>query len=206
MKVSVIMASFCGNYNDSKNRDQKFIRAVNSFLNQTYKDTELIIVSDGCEITSRICEERFINYPNIKLIKLEKQNIFSGNVRNSGLEYAEGDLIMYLDNDDVIGKNHIETIVNQFDKNNYDMVYYNDFLTLTHDFKQLQRRDVQPRWASIGTSSIAHINSPEVKGCWSDGYGHDFIFFLRLISKGFKFKKLDIDPKYIVCHYANADF
>ena len=208
MKVSVIMASFLGEYNGTKNRDQKFIRAVNSFLNQTYKNTELIIVSDGCPITNQICEQRYINEPNFKLVKMEKQNIFSGNVRNAGLENVDpnSQLITYLDSDDVIGKAHIETIVNQFDTKEFDMVYYNDFLTLTHDFKQLQRRDVQPRWASIGTSSISHINSPEVQGCWCDGYGHDFLFFLRLVSKGFRFKKLDIDPKYIVCHYGNGDF
>ena len=50
MKISVIMASFL-QMGHKTNQDIKFVRAVKSFLNQTYKDKELIIVSDGCQKT-----------------------------------------------------------------------------------------------------------------------------------------------------------
>ena len=53
MKFSVIMASYLGNYPGcANNREAKFIRSVKSFLNQSYDNKELIIVSDGCEITT----------------------------------------------------------------------------------------------------------------------------------------------------------
>ena len=45
LKVSVVMASFLGEYSGAaKNRDKKFLRAVKSFKNQTYDNKELIIV------------------------------------------------------------------------------------------------------------------------------------------------------------------
>jgi glycosyltransferase involved in cell wall biosynthesis len=54
-KASVIMASFLGDYpNAASNRDKKLIRAVNSFINQSYENKELVIVSDGCTKTYEI--------------------------------------------------------------------------------------------------------------------------------------------------------
>jgi glycosyltransferase involved in cell wall biosynthesis len=208
MKISVICASYLGDYlGAAKNREKKYIRAVNSFINQTYDNKELIIVSDGCEKTKKIYEENWTNNKNIKLVMIPKQSILSGNVRNAGLMLADGDIITYLDNDDVIGKTHLQTIVEQFDK---DWVYYDDYLVLDNTFKNFEKRWVQPKYGKIGTSSISHMNP---KNCdllkdlkWSDGYGHDYMFVLSLIQSGTEFKKLNKNPQYLVCHYRNADF
>lgn len=193
-----------------QNLDLKFKRAVNSFLNQTYEDKELIIVSDGCEITNRLFNENFSNKPNVKLIPIPKQPLYSGIMRNIAFEVINGDIVTYLDADDVIGKNHLKIIQEQFDINKYDFVYYNDYMTLNKEFSKLHVRVVEPRWASIGTSSISHKSPKTLKNGeylkFSTGYGHDFIYFMKLSSLGYKFKKLDKMPEYIVCHYKNADF
>jgi len=204
MKISVIMASWLGVPN-RKDLDIKFIRAVNSFLKQTYKDKELIIISDGCQVTEYLYERYFKNNPLIKYKYLEKQPLYSGNVRNAGLELANGDIISYLDSDDVIGKNHLQIIANGF-KDNIDYVYYNDYMVLDKSFKKFQKRIVDLRWAKIGTSSISHKNLDVIKGNWPTGYGHDFIFMLKLNALGLKHKKLQQSSQYFVCHYANGDF
>ena len=46
----------------------------------------------------------FINESNIKFIKIDKHPIYSGECRNSGFPLVEGEIISYLDNDDVLGK------------------------------------------------------------------------------------------------------
>ena len=46
---------------------------------------------------------------------------------------------MYLDADDVWGKTHMETIMNQF-SDEVDWVYYDDYLVLTPDFSKVQKR------------------------------------------------------------------
>lgn len=204
-KVSVIMASYLLPYPGSAtNRDKKFIRAVNSFKKQKYDNRELIIVSDGCPLTVELYNKYFSNEPNIKLIQIPKQPLYSGTMRNVALDMADGNIISYLDSDDVLGSNHLKKIVDQFDLENYDMVYYNDYMTLDSSFKKLHLRIVEPRWASIGTSSISHKNLSELK--WNLGYGHDFCFVIKMVSMGLRFKKLEKIPEYIVCHYANGDW
>ena len=214
MKVSVVMASYLGQYygRTTENRDKKLIRAVNSFLKQTYEDTELIIISDGCEVTNKLFDEHWKTNPKVQIFKSIKMPIFSGNIRSMGNKMASGDIICYLDSDDVIGKNHVKTIVDQFDIEKYDWVYFNDYLVLNKEFNKFQTRYVEPRYASIGTSSIAHVNLNTYKNrfskqpAWSDGYGHDFLFVMSLASAGTRFKKLETNPQYFVCHTANSDF
>lgn len=213
MKVTVIMASYLSPYPGSaSNPEKKFLRAVNSFKSQTYEDKELIIVSDGCQKTVELYEKYFLNDENIHLLPIQKQPLYSGEMRNVALRQANGDIICYLDADDIIGKKHIQTIIEQFTED-VDWVYYNDYLVKSADFKQQHVRLVEPRYASIGTSSIAHRNfyserykKDISKPTWKVGYGHDWLYVLKMCSFGYKFKKLNIAPQYLVCHYGGGDF
>ena len=209
-KVSVIMASYLGNYpGRASNPEDKFIRAVKSFITQSYENKELIIVSYGCELTTFLYENMFKKFDNIKLVNVPKQPIYSGECRNAGLRVATGEIICYLDNDDIFSKNHIQTIMDQFTEE-YDLVYYDDYLVKSADFKQLEKRIVEVRYGSIGTSSISHKNLKNekyknIKIWWSDGYGHDHVFISNIIINGMQFKKLEKNPGYLVCHYGGGD-
>ena len=208
LKVSVIMASWCGS--GRENMDKKFVRAVNSFINQTYKgEKELIIVGDGCQTTKNLYEQNWKDNKEVIYFASPKQQMYAGGIRSIALKIATGDIITYLDNDDVLGKTHLQTIVDQF-TDDIDWCYYNDYLVLNKEFTKFQVRYVDPRWASIGTSSITHRNP---KTCnvlknveWFSGYGHDFLFVLKLASTGSKYKKLKTTPQYIVAHTGNSDF
>ena len=204
-KVSVIMASYLLPYPGSAtNRDKKFIRAVNSFRKQKYQNKELIIVSDGCPLTIDLFNKHFSSENNIKLIQIPKQPLYSGEMRNVAFDVADGDIISYLDSDDVLGPKHLQIIVEQFDLDKWDWVLYNDYMVLDKTFKRLHLRIVEPRWASIGTSSISHKNIKGIK--WTSGYGHDWLFCFKLSSMGLKFKKLKKMPEYLVAHYSGGDY
>jgi glycosyltransferase involved in cell wall biosynthesis len=209
MKISVVMASFLG-MPQRTNLDLKFKRAVNSFLNQSYEDKELLIISDGCEKTIQLYSEFFGEKENVKLIPIPKQPYYSGIMRNIAFQIAEGDMITYLDSDDVLGKDHLNIIKNQFDFDKMDWCYYNDYLVLNKEFTKLQTRVVDPRWSSIGTSSVAHKHPRLLKNGeflkWQTGYSHDFVFVMKLASLGYRFKKLETSPQYLVAHYHSADF
>jgi len=208
MKVSVIMASWINP--QRPNSDKKLIRAVNSFINQTYTDEkELIIVGDGCPKTKELYDANWKENKQIIYFGSNKLPMYAGGIRDIGLKIASGDLIMYLDNDDVYGKTHIQTIVEQF-TDEIDWCYFNDYLVLNKEFNKFQKRFVDTRYGSIGTSSIAHRNPKkseilkDIK--WYSGYSHDFLFVFDLVSTGAKSKKLKTAPQYLVAHYANADF
>jgi glycosyltransferase involved in cell wall biosynthesis len=178
------------------NPEFKFKRAINSFIAQEHKNCELVIVSDGCKKAEKIYLENFTQIPNIRFKFIEKQILFSGVVRNTGIEMAQGELICYLDHDDIFGTRHLLTINQYFDTNIYDWCYYNDFLIIDKDFNTLERNiSLHPCW--IGTSCIVHKKSLGVR--WSNGYGHDW----ELIKNYLFNKRPGIKiptAQYYVCH------
>jgi len=210
-KVSVIMASYLGNYpGRTTNPEQKFVRAVKSFISQTYQNKELIIVADGCDVTEQLYNEHFSTFDNIKFIKIPKQPIYGGEIRNAGIDIASGEIISYLDNDDVLGKSHLEIIMSEF-TDDVDMLYYDDYLVMSPNFKKLHMRLNETRYGSIGTSSITHRNFNDEKFNdvrnnlkWIDGYAHDWIYIMSLIINGFIFKKMSKPSQYLVCHYGGG--
>ena len=110
MLVSVIMPTY--------NTDHSFLfESVSSILKQSYKNFEFIIVDD--------CSNKNDNYSFIadnfkdKRIRLFRNSTNSGVAAtlNRALEYANGDLIVRMDSDDVAKKNRISKLVNMFKKN-----------------------------------------------------------------------------------------
>ena len=77
---------------------------INSCLNQTYKNFEIILVDDGSSSDIEPYIEKFKN--QIKLIK--KQNGGQGSARNLGIRNSSGQWIVPLDSDDTIPENFLE--------------------------------------------------------------------------------------------------
>ena len=94
MQFSIIMQSLISDYpNSARDKEAKILRAVNSVLNQTFQDFELIIVADGCQKTVDIILQNFDLSDNLKLFKLERAATgkqWSANGRNIGIDRATG--------------------------------------------------------------------------------------------------------------------
>jgi glycosyltransferase involved in cell wall biosynthesis len=115
MKISVIMQVYLGPYPGARSNPQyKFIRAVNSFLLQKHQDKELIIVADGCDESKLLYEHCFHAFPEIKFAYVARGDLprmydvrdnkkwFRGIPRQVGRTIASGDLITYMDADDIM--------------------------------------------------------------------------------------------------------
>lgn len=183
----------------ASNRLIKFTRAIDSFLSNDYLKKELIIVSDGCNKTNEIYNH-YRNKKNIKLIKLDKQPLFSGNVRQSGLDAATGDYICYLDTDDILTPDHLALVVSKFKKHkSCDWIYFDDFYKRSFSNSEFGQRNSELKLGSIGTSCIAHKKDMGISWQGFDGYNHDWNFIEKLMKTHKNYIK--VEPcGYVVCH------
>lgn len=101
-------------------------RCVESLLNQTYKNIEIILVNDASPDNSiAIMKEYEKKYPDIiKCIYLTK-NVRQGGARNRGLKIAKGKFICFVDSDDWVDSDYIDKLYNKACNTNSDIVYCN---------------------------------------------------------------------------------
>ncbi len=93
--------------------------AVNSVLNQTYKNIETVIVNDGSTDSSTL---NFLNsLQNDKIKIINQQNKGLGGARNTGIEHAQCDYLGFLDSDDWLDNNFYEILVDSCETNNADI-------------------------------------------------------------------------------------
>lgn len=111
-KISVIIPVY--------NTNPEFLqKAINSVLNQTYKNIEVIIVNDGSTDNNTLNFLKTLNNKNINIINQENKG--AGGARNTGINSATGDYIGFLDADDWLDKNFYEVLLNLCENNDADI-------------------------------------------------------------------------------------
>ncbi len=102
------------------NRKDKLKDAVESVLQQTYENLEIIVVNDAGEDISEL-----INSFNNKRVKLitHKENKGLAAARNTGLKNARGKYIAYLDDDDIYYPDHLNTLVSFLENRKLKVAY-----------------------------------------------------------------------------------
>lgn len=96
-------------------------RAVDSLLNQTYSYLDIILVDDGSpDKCPQICDEYAHKDNRIRVI--HKSNGGLSDARNAGLDIAKGEYITFLDSDDYLSLNAIETFVKIIKEQKVDIV------------------------------------------------------------------------------------
>ena len=115
-------------------------RAINSVLNQTYKNIETIFVNDYPD--DKKLEIRIYNY--LKSLKLNNlryvchdKNYGACKARNTGIKLSKGYYIAFLDDDDEWIEDKIELMVNEFVYNNVGLVYSNYYLCINNKISEV---------------------------------------------------------------------
>lgn len=95
-------------------------RCVESVCNQTYKDIEIILVDDGgIDKCPQKCDEWRKKDQRIKVI--HQKNMGLSEARNSGLESSCGEYVIYVDSDDSIEEDLVESLMNLIEEHNVDI-------------------------------------------------------------------------------------
>jgi glycosyltransferase involved in cell wall biosynthesis len=131
------------------NASRYIIETLESVRNQTYRDWELIIVDDGSnDLSAELVQEFTSRHPGIAklLFHQHKENRGTSASRNLGLRYAQGELICFLDADDVWHPNFLDFFIHVFDRYpEISMAYAPALLWHTSDMGRDNSKDAVQR-------------------------------------------------------------
>lgn len=114
MKISIIVPVY--------NSARYITECIESLLQQTYKNYEILLVDDcSTDESLQICKDRAKSNPSISIIHLKKNGGVSI-ARNIGVRYAKGEYITFVDSDDYVANDFIEKLLSPLSTMNYDMI------------------------------------------------------------------------------------
>ena len=105
-KISVIVPVY--------NVEAYLERCVESILQQTYANFELILINDGsADSSGQICDYLASQYENIKVYHIENAGV--SNARNMGIQLATGSWVTFIDSDDFVTKDYLKILISAVD-------------------------------------------------------------------------------------------
>ena len=208
MEEKVLISVIIPMYNN-----EKFInRCLNSIVNQTLKNIEIICVNDGStDNTLKILREYQLNDNRIKII--DKSNGGVSEARNIGMRRAQGDYITFVDADDWLELNAFEKMYKFATKNNSDIIrslYFNNnskndkINFYSSDMKKFEKDLILGRisgyvWVLLIKKDIFKENIDFDNDI---AFKEDTIFYLKLLKHGYK---IDMLNEYTYHYYENFD-
>ena len=181
---------------------------VDSIINQTYENLEIILVDDGSPDTCpQLCEQLKEKDKRVKVI--HKKNGGLSDARNCGLEHSTGEYILYVDSDDSIELDLIENLVSLASLNNADIAVSTFRFPKENDPSKLRlskqvicgdsidmldiiyQNGLWQAWAKLIKINIAK-NNPFKKGLIYEDYDNTPLIFLEA-----KKAILSMDGRYI---------
>lgn len=112
MVVSIIVPFF--------NTEGYLKRCIESIMNQSLQDFELILVDDGSTDSSLSIAEEYRNFSNVKIIVQENCGV--GAARNAGLKVATGDYFTFIDSDDFVYPVYLQNLMDLAEKYDAEIV------------------------------------------------------------------------------------
>lgn len=132
-KISIIIPIYNG---------EKFLnRCLESIINQTYNNFEIIIINDGSTDRTQDIIEKYAKKDS-RIITINKKNSGVSDSRNLGILEATGDYITFVDADDWLEKNTLDSI-NRLLENEYDVIRYNYFKNYSDGIQKENKYDNQ---------------------------------------------------------------
>ena len=130
-KISVIVPVY--------NVEELLSKCLDSLINQTFDDYEVVVVNDGSPDNSqKIIDEYYKKHPNI-IRPLKKENGGLSSARNYGLKYAQGEFILYVDSDDFVSNDMLEKMYVATIRDDSDIVVCRSYINSSNNLEEIDK-------------------------------------------------------------------
>ncbi|MCD0471083.1 glycosyltransferase [Flavobacterium sp. JAS] len=213
--VSIIMPAFnAGSYIET---------SIKSVLEQTYQNWELIIIDDGSlDDTGIICKGYAAK--DKRIIYIYQDNAKQAIARNNGIKNARGEILAFLDSDDLWLSNKLELSLLHFDLENFDLIFTDAYFSNKDQldiFDPKMEKMGIPKKTYFGNTGIANfievnqipILTVLVKKAAVEQINffdencvpaEDYDLWLRLLKNKYRFRSLDLPLSVYRVHSASS--
>lgn len=151
----------------------------NLSINQT-EEVEIILIDDGCN------EKRFDRFGNVTVIHKENEGV--SKARNAGIEIAHGKYIAFIDSDDMVMPNYIDTLINLINTRDEDIIYFNwidinknDLIRFPRNpavWKAIYKKEILPRFDETLKSREDYFFNEELEKNNHTIYYYDKVLYI----------------------------
>lgn len=167
-KVSVIIPCY--------NVEKYIERCLNSIINQTYSNLEILCIDDGSKDNTKKIIKKFLE-KDTRIKYFYKENGGLSSARNYGLKYINGFYCCFIDSDDYVDSTYVSKLVNSIEKNNsemavceFDRVYGKHITHKEMKMKDIENFIVPAAWNKMFISDyFKDLSFPE--GLWYEDLG-----------------------------------
>lgn len=155
-KVSIVMPTYC--------RQHVIQKAINSIINQSYKNWELIIVDNEPDHSYQFEDKRIRCYSHTVTAS-------ASYARNKGIEYITGEFVCFFDDDDAMDPQYLRTMIAPFQNNE---------IQITHCESWLVEKRVDKSFCTPSSMVRRHL----VTSTWrNDIFGHDQAYWKDILKR-----------------------
>lgn len=181
IKVSVIIPIY--------NAEKYIAECLESLINQTLKEIEIICVDDGSKDKSVSIIEEYKSRDN-RIIYIKQNNQYAGVARNNGLKKANGKYIIFLDADDFFAKDMLATLFLVAQKRSTDIVVFGNY-NYSETNKKITKVDFPKSWMlHFGVTNASklgvHVFSATRGVPWNKFFLKEFIINNSIEFQGLK--------------------
>jgi len=133
-KVSIIVPVY--------NVEQYLEKCLESLVNQTLKDIEIILINDGSPDNSEKIIKKYQKKYQDKIVYIKKENEGQGEARNWALKIAKGEYVTFVDSDDYINTKMLEVLYQKAKKENADIVATTKNIEITEEKEIIKQYNI----------------------------------------------------------------
>lgn len=154
-----------------------------SLIAQDNKEMEIILIDDGC---NELRFDEWTGFENINIVHQENKGVSAA--RNKGIELAQGKYVAFVDSDDMVMPNYVDTLLDLINTRQDDIIYFNWLDINTNDvvvhpcnpavWKAMYRKEMLPRFDETMKAREDFYFQQELNNIPHTSYYYDKVLYI----------------------------